>query len=153
MSKFRTPKSGFTLLEIMLALGILVTVFGLVWPNLNKFYFGLSQSEDCRSLAQALRLARDRSLGRFQSSVWGVYLATSTPAWTIFAGPSYANRYSIWDWRYIPQVSTQIQFSQTPEIIFSPQFGTTISQQIILSSSKTQCAVQVSSLGGIFLSS
>ena len=83
---------GFTLLEILIVVGILVMAMGLSLPFFSSFQTGTDLRTNNDFLAQSLRLAQIRAITGYQGSNWGIYLDDSQKKFIVYAGLNYASR-------------------------------------------------------------
>jgi len=89
------PNSGFTVLEIIIALVISSAIAALGLNVGIDVYRSGSLSSDRDTLVSALEKARNRSVTNLGESTHGVYLEENK--YTIFRGPSYASRDTEYD--------------------------------------------------------
>ncbi|MCH7828739.1 prepilin-type N-terminal cleavage/methylation domain-containing protein [Patescibacteria group bacterium] len=85
---------GFTLIEILVVVGIIVLFLGLSIPQLRSFQQVSYLENTGKEVVATLRLAKSRTLASEGALQYGVYFDTlSTPnQYTLFQGSSYAAR-------------------------------------------------------------
>lgn len=85
---------GFTLIEILVVVGIIVLFLGLSIPQLRSFQQVSYLQGTGEETVAALRLAKSKTLASEEALQYGVYFdAISTPnQYTLFQGSSYATR-------------------------------------------------------------
>lgn len=90
---------GFTLLELLTVLGILIIITAAAIPAFNSFYRGLDLTNSTKELIQTLILAQNKTLTSEGDSQWGLYFNTSssTHQFILFKGASYATRNTSFD--------------------------------------------------------
>jgi prepilin-type N-terminal cleavage/methylation domain-containing protein len=97
-SGFR-PRRGFTLIEFLIIIAILVILIAITIPALRLFERGARLTNSTEEIINTLRLAQDKTLASEEESSWGVYFSTSTTAdqYTLFKGSSYSTRDASFD--------------------------------------------------------
>ncbi len=94
----KIKNSGFTLIEILMVIGIMASVF-----LFSDFMFAsrqpLMQLDMASSeMLSVLRQAQNQSLARRASSSWGVYFdSLNNSFYTMYAGNNYQDRNTIYD--------------------------------------------------------
>ncbi len=138
-------KNGFSLTELILTVGIMITVFSITIPFMSKqfAYFDLSVERD--RLISNLRRARILSITNRNSLPHGVYISSST--FYVFEGASFASRNQSYDEAYDRRL--EINISGGPEILFTPLSGTTSSSTLILTSQNSTSTIVVNPEGSI----
>src|SRR3989339_112068 len=84
-----SPKSGFTLLEVMIVVAILAIIMGVTMSSGFGFYNNQSLIGERDGLVSLLRHARGRAMNNMNQSSHGVYISTSTNQYILFQGASY----------------------------------------------------------------
>ena len=149
-------KNGFTLIEILIVVGILGLLIAGAVPGFQYFQRQRDLGSSADGIMSALRLARSKTLASQNDSPWGVYFFTS-PApngYVLFNGSSYAARTPSFDEEHLLPVSvaiSQISLSIGQEVVFSRLSGNASSSgsvvlQLIKEPAKTK-TVYVSSSG------
>jgi len=87
-------REGFTLIEILVVVGIMSLFLTMSMFQLRSFQQGSHLQNTTQETAAALRLAQSRTLASQDNSQYGVYFdITTTPhQYTLFQGSSYATR-------------------------------------------------------------
>jgi len=87
-------KQGFTLIEIVVVVGIMSVFLGMSVLQLRSFQQGSHLQNTAREVTTTLQLAQSRTLASKDSSQHGVYFNTTTipHQYTLFEGSSYATR-------------------------------------------------------------
>lgn len=115
----RLNQSGFTIIELVLVLGIIVTITAISAP----FYMSLSRGNDLDAatsiLAQDLYQAQTYSRNRNQDTQWGV--AINGQVITLFSGATYASRNASQDIIYT--VPNSISLTGSSQIVYSKLYG------------------------------
>ena len=91
--------SGFTLIEIILVLGILIILAQAVVPSLG-LNTTAQLNESTSQIVVALRTARERSVARVNNSAHGIFFTINTSgadSMTLYQGTSYATRNATYD--------------------------------------------------------
>lgn len=81
-------EKGFTLIEILITLGIVGVLFGLISAPLMSFYRDIVYRGNVENVLTMLDEARKSTLSSYYSSQYGVHVATSTV--TLFKGATYS---------------------------------------------------------------
>lgn len=112
---------GFTLLELLIALGIFLLLAATVVP-LTRGLFTTTQSDDATdTLVQALRTAQVRAQSGRNSSAHGVYFANS--GYTLFQGGDYAGRDQSYDRVVDFGAVMTLSFDGGDEVVFAQGAG------------------------------
>lgn len=80
-------QKAFTIIEVVIVVGIIAILAGLSGPAANIFLSRNEVNTEALKITDALRRARAQSMYAVQDSVWGVHF-TSTD-YTVFRGSSY----------------------------------------------------------------
>ncbi|MFH1207737.1 MAG: prepilin-type N-terminal cleavage/methylation domain-containing protein [Patescibacteria group bacterium] len=78
---------GFSLIELMMVIGILVLLAGLSIPFYQSFQVGSQMDNTTREVASTLRRVQGLAMGSRQWSQWGVHLEAHR--YIVFAGAAY----------------------------------------------------------------
>lgn len=142
MIKIRRPgfHSGFTLIEILLSIAILVILFGVLSPVYGYFFNRNNLDLAGQQLVQDLRRAQTLARGMQNDNNWGVYITGSST--TIFEGATYANRNISYD--EITNFNGNILASGTTEIVFLKSTGMPLTIATIILSSPNNETLNVS---------
>jgi len=126
---------GFSLIEILIVVGLSAILSSIALLNLNKFKYSNSLQKTGEEIVSALRSARDKSIAQESGHGWGVYFfsSTSTNFYSLFGGPNY-NSSTV---RFPYSLRKGIFFSNprsssTLEVIFNPIRGD-LAQNIAIS--------------------
>jgi len=87
---------GFTLVEVLLVIGLLVIIFALGLFMSMETYRGYSRRSERDTLVAVLERARSRAMANVDQHAWGACYdgsVASDPQFVIFSGPSYASAY------------------------------------------------------------
>ncbi|MFH1246263.1 MAG: prepilin-type N-terminal cleavage/methylation domain-containing protein [Candidatus Liptonbacteria bacterium] len=82
-------RKGFSLIELMMVIGIMAIVGFFVLPNLSGKRSATQLDLATKEIAAALREAQGRALAEASSSAWGVHLdnvVSSSPFFAVYAG-------------------------------------------------------------------
>ncbi|MES3005074.1 MAG: GspH/FimT family protein [Patescibacteria group bacterium] len=80
--------SGFSLMEVLVVLGVLALVVSIVFSGFNSFSKTKSVGSDAETIVEILRQARNETIASKNSSAYGVHFSGNTM--TIFVGPTYS---------------------------------------------------------------
>ncbi len=119
--KFTT---GFTMIEILLVVGIAAGVFALSAPYSLNFYRTQMLEDTVSNVVNALQRARHNAVLQKNDSNFGVYMDNSTHAYTLFQGDSYTEKVTAQDEEFT--VIEDMTFSGVTEVIFSKLTGATL---------------------------
>jgi type II secretory pathway pseudopilin PulG len=96
---------GFSLIEALLALLIIVFLAALIFPLSLNFYKNQQLQTHSQQILQTLRRAQLKAMAVEQDSSFGVYITNDN--YTLFKGNSYATRDSQYDEVFdLPQIIT-----------------------------------------------
>ncbi|HXH27150.1 MAG TPA: type II secretion system protein [Candidatus Acidoferrum sp.] len=129
---------GFTLLEVLLSVGIITILVSLSLPIYATFVQKNDLDLTAQSLANTIRRAQTYNRGAKNDSAWGVEVLSSS--YVIFKGTTYAGRDTTADETSI--IPASITPSGTAEIDFNKLAGTpTATASITLTSTTTDTRV------------
>jgi len=150
MSGLFISQKGFTLLEILLVIGIISILLVFTVPIGLDFYKSQQLETQTQSIIQALRRAQLKAMAVELDSSFGVYFGVSN--YTLFKGNSYLDlsrdvRYDeIFD---LPEI---IDLSGLSEVVFSKFEGKpNITGSIVLSSDSDIKTININQVGRINL--
>lgn len=110
---------GFTLIEIILVIAIMIIVAGITTPVVSSY---LRQEEVAKSVDMfclKMKEARDLAINQTDDSSFGIAITDSS--FTLFKGNSYTNRDVADDFVYV--MPAQVTISGLSEIIFNKVTG------------------------------
>ena len=81
-------KRGFTLVEILFVLGIIVILVTLVVSGFASFKKGEALDLDKQAVVETLEQAKDQTLASYSATQYGVHFSSSSI--TLFSGSSYS---------------------------------------------------------------
>jgi len=92
-------KNSFTLIEVLIVVGVLTLSVGLSVPILGLFQKTSALNNSAEEIAGFLRLAQNKTLALERGGQWGIYFSTSTSPqqYILFKGQSFASRDSSFD--------------------------------------------------------
>ena len=112
-------KKAFTILEILVVMALMVTLFGISLPVYQSLMFGTEVESASKIAASSIRTAQSQSMAQLYDSGYGVEI-TSTSI-VIFKGNDYVNRDKTADVTYT--IPTGVSISGLTEIIFEKNSG------------------------------
>ena len=112
-------KNGFTMLEMIVVLAVLVMVMGVAAPFLSKFFVENYLDVTGLELQQNLRSAQSKAFASEHNSEWGVYIETDN--YVLYKGVSYASRDASFD--LVTKTEGKVSLSGLDEVNFSKNFG------------------------------
>jgi len=120
-------KYGFTLIETLVVIGILITIAVFSFPALYTSQKDAELNNSAQEISSLLRLAREKTLSSDNLSEWGIYFSTTTSPhqYILFKGNSFAQRDPSFDeTKELPQ---SIEFSSSTlennEVVFKKITG------------------------------
>ena len=140
--------TGFTLVEILVVVGIIMVLATLSFP-IYKNFIAVSQSENTsRDLQETLRRANNKARESHINSQWGVRIDSSS--YTLFKGRSWLTRESSYDESHSVQWGISIS-SALSEIIFTKNGTTTSVGSITVSGANSNTTITINGEGVIDL--
>ncbi len=97
-------KNSFTLIELLIVIGIMLLLTAVTVPIYGMLQVSSQLNENSSQAVQALRIAKERSMSRFNNSSHGVYFETNLigeDKYVLYQGVSYAARESSYDREYV----------------------------------------------------
>lgn len=140
-----SANKGFTLVEILLAVGVFVLIVILAAPVGLDFYLNYQLVSETRLLTSLLSQARNLAMVNYNQSGHGVYFGPSD--FVLFQGGAYASREISKD-RAFPRV-TVISVTGTGELAFVALSGRTASSTLTLSDGRKNAAIYINEEGTI----
>ncbi len=108
--------NAFTLIEILLSMGIMLILLGLTMPFTIHFYRRYQIVTERNLLLSLLRQARTLSFAGAGSADHGVRIASASYTYTLFEGSSYAGRNQSKDQTF--DMASNVAFTGPPDAIF-----------------------------------
>lgn len=119
---------SFTLVELLIVVGIVGLLVALAFPALHDFRLASSLDNATEEIINALRLTQNKTTASEGDSVWGIYFSTNTlpHQYTLFKGENYASRDMLAD--EVSKISETVLISEinlggNPEIVFNKVSG------------------------------
>ena len=143
-NKFKNLNNGFSLLELILVIGIAILLFNVSTSGFNSYKMHSNLELATNGVVEAIRLAQSSAESGKGDSKWGVEILSNQVV--IFKGDSYATRITSSD--EILNFSNGISASGLSEIIFEKISGITINTgDIFISNSSGEKKLSVNSFG------
>ena len=124
--------AGFTLVEVLTIVGILIILTGMAVPAFRFFGRESDLNNSAEEIINTLRLAQNKTLASEGASQWGVYFSTTTTPhqYILFEGSSFASRATSSD--EVHQLSKSIEIYEIDlwggnEVVFEKVTGYTSS--------------------------
>ena len=114
-------KKGFSLLEVLLVVGIAAIIFTFTAPLALNFYRTQLINEAQSDIVDALLTAERNAVLQKNDSAFGVTLSEVPNAYVLFQGPNYGGRDATQD-EIFPVISN-ITFSGLTDVVFSKLTG------------------------------
>ena len=145
-NKKKSKFIGFTLIEIMLVVALIVAIGGISAPVYQSFQVKKNLDVATNGIAQTLRRAQALSQSGVGDASWGVNISSGVV--TLFKGVSYASRDTAFD--ETVEISSSIVLSGVSEIVFSKLLGEPqTTGNIILSDNNDTQTITINSKGAI----
>lgn len=124
-AKWKT-QNGFSLIEILLVLGLLIILVGFAIPTFRYFNSGANLKKSAGEIIGALRAAQSKTMASEGANQWGVYFSTSTNQYVLFQGANYGSRNTSFDEPHDLSLQTEIyQTDLGQEVVFDRVTGKT----------------------------
>jgi Tfp pilus assembly protein FimT len=162
-SAISKSSAGFTLIEIVVSLGILIIFFGLSFGSLSAMHQTSLIRGSGDSVASAISTAALKARAGDQGTPWGVYFdydnVTRAPVRVlVFSGATYATRNATYDIEYplgVMPVFTSVALQgagvsggSDHEVVFAALTGTTTQYgSLVLTTQNRVSTVTISALG------
>ncbi len=137
---------GFTIVELLVVMGIFAILFSIGIPVGWDFYYSYQLDSEAQLLSSVLQYARNLSLVNHNESDHGLYVTSSNLV--IFQGSSYAGRTVSQD-KTFPRVSA-ITITGGPELVFSGLSGQTASTTFSVTDGRKTKYVYMNSEGLVY---
>ena len=134
---------GFTILETIIVLGILVTIFALGIPVTFNFYVNYELVTERDNLVSVLNYTRSQSMTGEGGDSHGIFLESD--GYVVFEGPNYVSRSTQFD-RDISRVDL-VQVTGPSELVFESLSGRSVSSSFTLSNGIRSFVVNVNAEG------
>lgn len=115
-------RMGFTLVEILIVLGVIAVLASFTGLNLVGIYHQRNLNNYSLKIVYILRAARDKSINQENASGWGVHFDNSSSSFALFQGSSYNSGIV---YQYI-RLSSDVQFvapASGQDIVFAKITG------------------------------
>lgn len=116
---------GFTLVELLIVIGIGVIITASAMPIYSNFQSGTQVNESATQLLQTVRLAKMRSEQRVNNSAHGVrfFQTQNQDSYVLYQGASYVTRDAAYDRRVVLDNVLNLTSSGGLDISFQPGSG------------------------------
>ena len=138
-------KRGFTLMEVLISMGILVILLGVSTPFVLHFYRRYILDSERGALLTLMRRARTMSMAGTGSSDHGVHIASDQ--FTLFEGSSYAMRNQSKDQTF--SYNDIVVITGQSDILFKYLSGESSSTSFRLDNGNKQSSIYVNTEGRI----
>ena len=160
LQNFKNGKGGFTLIEIILVVAILIIITMLILFSFRSLLTQTNLDNTSEEIMSILKLARSKTLASEGSAQYGVYFNdTTTPnQYTLFKGSDYVSRDNSFDNIYkLPSKIEicEINLGMGKEVVFNRIDGTTdqkgsVKIRLIADITKTDI-VNINSSGWVYI--
>ncbi len=121
-SKNFRMNTGFSLIEVLLVVGMGAIIFAMSAPFSMRLYKTQILDEAQSNIVEALQRARHNASLQKYDSQWGVYLDDADDHFVLFAGDSYAEKVDAYDEDYPLNAGITVTGDWT-EVVFSKLTG------------------------------
>ena len=127
-------KKGFSLLEILLVMGILAILGTVAFSSFVNYQIVVEADEEANRIRSLLRFAQGKSINFEENSQWGVHFfnpSSGSPLYELFAGSSYPG--TIKETAYLPPrfTFTSPAVGTVQDIIFKKRNGESMDSSTI----------------------
>ncbi|MEE8131823.1 MAG: prepilin-type N-terminal cleavage/methylation domain-containing protein, partial [Candidatus Paceibacterota bacterium] len=137
---------AFTLLELLITLGISAMVLAVSWPLMTNIYLSFQITSEVDNLIAVLRKAQSLAFTNQDQSPYGVYILESQ--YLVFKGSSYAGRDPTFDEKFAKP--SDIIISGLSEVVFTPLSGVSNATGTFdLSNGRQNLSIQINDEGTI----
>jgi prepilin-type N-terminal cleavage/methylation domain-containing protein len=144
MTHRRQERQGFTIIELIVVLGIMVILIGVAMPYYSTSQMHADLDVAAASIVQDLRQAQIMSQSVSGDGTWGVSVGPGSIV--LFQGSSYAARNTSYD--QITSIASNIVPSGATEIVFSRMDGLPLATgSFTLTSNSLSRVISVNSQG------
>ena len=141
---------GFTLIEILLVIIIILFCFGLIFPLGISFYNTEQLQATSQQILQTLRKAQLKAMSGQADSIFGVYFDNTNKKYILFKGSSYVPPGDVSDESF--EFSSIITISGPSEVSFSKAEGKpNFTGNITLNSNGLISTININEIGRINL--
>lgn len=138
-------KNGFTLVEILIVMGLALIIAGLSVPVGVRFYQTQVLVDTTNSIISTLRRANSNSVFQKNDNAHGVKFLSDS--YVLFEGVSYTDRTVSED--EVFTLPSSISISGASEIVFSELYGTTTSATLIVATDIDNQSININAQGKI----
>ena len=118
-------KAGFTLMELLVVIGLIVLFAAMTTPYGINFYEEVSLEENADMLAQSLKKCQSRAIAGKEDSDWGVKISPDdqecSSCYVIFKGGSYDTRDENFD--QVFTMTSEVSLDGVTEVVFEKGTG------------------------------
>ena len=141
---------GFTLVELLIVIAILVIASGLALPFIQSFQATADLATHADTLTSTLRRARWQAVTGQNAASWGVYFDSGNNRFVLFQGTSYAGRDQSFDQEFTYPVVFTLTTDFGNEIGFSRYAGdASASGTVLFSDGVNQASVSIDPYGRV----
>ena len=138
-------RTGFTLLEILIVIGIATVLIGFGYLIGFDFYRSQILRSETQTVVSLLRVARSKAMANVNQAPHGFAFRNNT--YVMFQGTSYASRDSAYD--EITGISPLITATGTQEVVFSQLSGNANAATVMLSTPAASSTISINNEGRI----